>query len=461
LRVKLITAVLVLVVLALSVFSVASVIFMRGYLVGRTDIQLKQAAVQIAHQVDEGHGRLFPPLGFVLQYRDAKGSLTTLPSPGQAQGDTDGPKVPAKPVNFQPFTADSSNGDGDHWRAFSIPLSDGGSLTIAQNLNEVDRTVRRLVLVDLLLGTAVVIVIALVGAGIVRTSLKPLEEIEDTAEGIARGNLSRRVPDRDPRTEVGRLSDSINGMLGQIETAFTAQAASEAAARRSEDRMRRFVADASHELRTPLTAIRGFAEFYRQGAARAPEETRRLIGRIESAAARMGLLVEDLLLLARLDQQRPLARTPVDLLAVAADSVQEAKATAPGHPIELEVAGGIYQVIGDEQRLRQVLGNLLANATTHTPEGTPVEVRLRPGTLRDEPAAVLEVVDTGPGLASEAAERIFERFYRADEARSQGGTGLGLAIVAALVAAHEGTVEVDSEPGDGATFRVTLPLAAD
>src|SRR6266516_4455536 len=190
-------------------------------------------------------------------------------------------------------------------------------------------------LVDFLLGTSVIIVLALAGAWIVRTSLKPLEEIETTAEAIAGGDLSRRVPERDPRTEVGRLGGSLNGMLGQIETAFTAQAASEAGARRSEERMRRFVADASHELRTPLTAIRGFAEFYRQGAARAPEETGRLLGRIEDAAARMGLLVEDLLLLARMDQQRPLERKPVDLLAVAADSVQEARATAPGQSIEL------------------------------------------------------------------------------------------------------------------------------
>jgi two-component system OmpR family sensor kinase len=461
LRVKLISAVLALVTMALAVFSVAGVLFMRRYFVGQADDQLRQAGKMIAGQVEAGRGRLFPPLGMVLKINYSDGTSDSVSSPPtQVVGNT-GPTLPTNPPTLRPYTTLSANGDGDHWRAFTIALDDGTKITIAENLKEVDARVRELVLVDFLLGTSVIIVLALVGAWIVRTSLKPLEQIETTAEAIAGGDLSRRVPERDPRTEVGRLGDSLNGMLGQIETAFTAQAASEAAARRSEDRMRRFVADASHELRTPLTAIRGFAEFYRQGAARTPEETGRLLGRIESAASRMGLLVEDLLLLARMDQQRPLDRKPVDLLAVAADAVQEARATAPSHPIELVVAGGIYQVIGDEQRLRQVLGNLLANAITHTPEGTPVEVRLRPGMLGDLPAAVCEVVDAGPGLAPEAAERIFERFYRADAARSQGGTGLGLSIVAALVAAHEGTVEVESEPGDGATFRVTLPLAPD
>jgi two-component system OmpR family sensor kinase len=461
LRIKLISAVLLLVMLALAVFSVTSVFFMRGYFRDQTDRQLRQAAVQIAQQVNHSGRTPFPPPGLSLVVRNADGSIQQPDYPGQVDQDEEGPQLPANVPVWQPYTTPSNNGDGDSFRAYTLPLTNGGTITIAQNLRTVDETVRELILVDALLGGSVMIILALVGAWIVRTSLKPLEEIETTAEAIAGGDLSRRVPDRDPRTEVGRLSTSLNGMLGQIETAFTAQAASEAAARRSEDRMRRFVADASHELRTPLTAIRGFAEFYRQGAARNPEETGRLIGRIESAASRMGLLVEDLLLLARMDQQRPLARTEVDLLTVAADAVQEARATAPDHSIELNVAGGIYQVLGDDQRLRQVLGNLLSNAVTHTPPGTPVEVRLRPGKLDDVEAAVCEVVDAGPGLAPETRERIFERFYRADEARSQGGTGLGLAIVAALVAAHGGKVEVESEPGEGATFRVTLPLVPD
>jgi two-component system, OmpR family, sensor kinase len=291
--------------------------------------------------------------------------------------------------------------------------------------------------------------------------------MEQTAEAIAAGDLTRRVPDRDPRTEVGRLAAALNSMLAQIEAAFRARAASETTARRSEERMRRFVADASHELRTPLTTIRGFAELYRQGASRKPGELDRLMRRIEDQAARMGLLVEDLLLLARLDQQRPLDRRPVDLLALAAEAVNDARAVAPDRRIELELdgagdgaGGGPLVVLGDEDRLRQVIANLMSNALTHTPAGSPIE--LRAGTRRGDGAgnAAIEVVDHGRGLTRQQAERVFERFYRADPARSHaaGGTGLGLSIVAALVAAHGGTVEVSSVPGQGASFRVLLPL---
>jgi two-component system OmpR family sensor kinase len=256
-------------------------------------------------------------------------------------------------------------------------------------------------------------------------------------------------------------------MLAQIESAFSARAASEASARRSEDRMRRFVADASHELRTPLTTIRGFAELYRQGAARDQAELDRLMRRIEGQAARMGLLVEDLLLLARLDQQRPLDREPIDLLALAADAVHDARAVAPDREIELVLGGedggdgSALVVLGDGQRLRQVLANLVDNVLTHTPAGSPVEVRVGAAPLDGRPGAAVEVVDHGPGLTPEQTERVFERFYRADPARSRaaGGTGLGLSIVAALVAVHGGTVGVDSVPGRGARFRVLLPLA--
>jgi two-component system OmpR family sensor kinase len=233
--------------------------------------------------------------------------------------------------------------------------------------------------------------------------------------------------------------------------------------------MRRFVADASHELRTPLTTIRGFAELYRQGAARDPAELDRLMRRIEDQAARMGLLVEDLLLLARLDTQRPLDRQPVDLLALAADAVNDARAVAPDRRIELVLGGDDGDpstppvVLGDDRRLRQVLANLVNNALTHTPAGRPIEVRVGASTLDGRPGAAVEVVDHGPGLAPEQAERVFERFYRADPARSpaDGGSGLGLSIVAALVAVHGGTVQVDSVPGRGARFRVVLPLAPD
>jgi two-component system OmpR family sensor kinase len=282
-------------------------------------------------------------------------------------------------------------------------------------------------------------------------------------------------------------------MLSQIETAFHAQEESEQAAHRSEERMRRFVADASHELRTPLTTIRGFAEYYRQrgglrklqsqgqlsgtspdgstapdGSAEdalTPQDLDRIMQRLEAEASRMGLLVEDLLTLARLDQQRPLNIAPVDLLTLAADAVQDARMVAPGRPIDLNVApGAAFLVDGDEARLRQVIGNLLNNALTHTPPETPVRVKIASGMLDDAtPAVVLDVEDDGPGMERDQAQRVFERFYRADQARNRasGGTGLGLAIVSGLVEAHGGTVSVRTAPGAGADFQVKLPLSPD
>jgi len=366
----------------------------------------------------------------------------------------------------EPVTVPAAGGGG-RWRVL-VQETASGSTVVAASLDGIDATVRQLRLIDLGVSLVVLAVLAGVGAVIVRASLRPLVEIEQTARTIAAGDLTRRVPDRDPRTEVGRLGRALNTMLAQIESAFGARAASEASARRSEDRMRRFVADASHELRTPLTTIRGFAELYRQGGARDPAELDRLMRRIEDQAAQMGLLVEDLLLLARLDQQRPLDRRPVDLLALAAEAVNDARAVAPDRQIELVLgedgeSGSVLVVLGDDQRLRQVLANLVNNAIAHTPAGSPVEVRVGASSLDGRPGAAVEVVDHGPGLTPEQAERVFERFYRADPARSHadGGTGLGLSIVAALVAVHGGTVQVDSVPGRGARFRVVLPLAPD
>jgi two-component system, OmpR family, sensor kinase len=299
----------------------------------------------------------------------------------------------------------------------------------------------------------------------VRTALRPLTKIEQTAAAIAGGDLSRRVDDDDPSTEVGRLGQALNSMLEQIETAFRARQASEATARRSEEKMRRFVADASHELRTPLTSIRGFAELHRQGAVTDPTEVSRLLNRIEDEAKRMGLLVDDLLLLARLDQQRPFEHGPVDLRILAIDAVEAARATAPDRDIRLDLpmddddADGGLVVAGDEPRLRQVLSNLLDNALAYSPGDAPITV-LGGRTRRDgRDLAFVQVRDRGPGMIPEQAERVFERFYRTDRARSpaQGGTGLGLSIVAAITAAHGGTVELDTAPGEGATFRILLP----
>jgi two-component system OmpR family sensor kinase len=447
LRVKLIAGLLLLVVLALAMISVAGISVLRDYLVGRADVQLQQAAESVSSQINDGIplNQVGFPAGVAAQVLDSNG---VLQASKDAWKDSRSPKVP-KNLTSEPVTVGSEAGAGGDWRIKALALEDGGRLVLAVSMEEVDRTIDRLMLIDLVVSAATIIVLAVAGAAIVRASLRPLREIEETAEAIATGDLSLRAPDEDPETEVGRLGRSFNTMLAQIETAFAARAASEAMARQSEERMRRFVADASHELRTPLTAIRGFAELYRQN----PEAD--VIARIEAAAARMGLLVEDLLLLARMDQQRPLAKKPVDLLSVAVEAVQEARVIAPDREIELDVAGAAYQVLGDEPRLRQVLGNLLSNALVHTPPGTPVEVRLRP-----EPGHVLlEVADQGPGLTPGQIEHVFDRFYQVDTARKESGTGLGLAIVSALVQAHGGEVSVSPNPGAGAVFQVRLPEA--
>jgi two-component system OmpR family sensor kinase len=344
-----------------------------------------------------------------------------------------------------------------------------GYVLVATSLNYVDATVAQLTRLEIAVDSAVGAALVVLGYVIVRTALRPLTQIEVAAEAISAGDLSRRVSGGHPKTETGRLSAALNGMLGQIEGAFSARERSEAAARDSERRMRQFVADASHELRTPLTSIRGFAELYRQGAADS-RQMPDLIRRIEQEAVRMGVLVEDLLMLARLDQQRPLARDQVHLGALAAESITGAKAREPGRTITLQIerpsAGGEPVVIGDETRLRQALDNLLDNALRHTPSDARVSVRVRPSPdgAAQPSQYLLEVADTGPGLSEQAAAHVFERFYRADPARSRTangdrGSGLGLSIVAAITAAHGGTASVHTAPGQGAVFRLTLPAA--
>ena len=543
LRVKLITAVLTLVAIALAVISLAGISFLRSYLLGQADEKLQQLAHQLQYQSFQtsvpqpyqlGEAVIWVPDGGSAQQIVTPISVSEIGSRSR-QHVIAGPAYPASPGQL-PSSAKNAitvaaTGGGGRWRVVglpaSAPTSDGsrtdGTVVLGIDVSSAYNTIGRLTAIDLVVSAIVILALAVVGIAVVRASLRPLTEIERTAEGIAAGDLTRRVPDRDPRTEVGRLGRSLNAMLSQIEFAFRARADSETAARRSEQRMRQFVADASHELRTPLTTIRGFAEYYRQrgglengkpaqreldaastvnadstvnaeirggpaaGLPAPPEHAAsqltqldldRIMRRVEQESSRMGVLVEDMLLLARLDQQRPLETRPVDLLTLAADAVLDARVMAPRRRIDLTVgAGTALIVLGDEVRLRQVIGNLMSNALLHTPDGTPVEVRIRPGTLDagstppgevpgagiSPSAVVLEVADQGPGLTPEQAERAFERFYRADQARARqaGGTGLGLAIVAGLVAAHGGTVSVQPTPGSGATFRIALPLAPD
>ncbi|MFI7671372.1 sensor histidine kinase [Nocardia sp. NPDC049526] len=367
---------------------------------------------------------------------------------------------PGSKVLTRAVTVGSKNGSTVKWRTMTA-VSPDTTTTIAIPLTENIDTVNRLIMLQLMVGAAVLAALAVLAYFVIRRSLRPLRAVEKTAAAIAAGDLHRRVPVRGTNTEVDRLSQSLNGMLAQIQQAFAATEASESAARRSEAKMRRFVADASHELRTPLTTISGFAELYRQGATADPAM---FMDRIEREAQRMGLLVEDLLMLARLDAQRPLELGPVDLLAIASDAVHNARAVTaangdegPRRSVELEIRSGTgtLEVTGDEARLRQILANLLNNALTHTPPDADVKVRLTP--TDDE--VLLEVADTGQGLPPEEAERVFERFYRTDTSRTRasGGTGLGLSIVQALVDAHNGTVSVESAEGEGTTFTVRLP----
>jgi len=305
------------------------------------------------------------------------------------------------------------------------------------------------ILVEGLASAAVLVGLGLLALRLVRVGLRPLDDIAATAGAIAAGDLSRRVGPAEPTTEVGRLGLALNAMLGQIEAAFAERRASEA-------RLRRFVADASHELRTPLTSIRGYAELFRRGADARPEDLATTMQRIEEEAERMGGLVDELLLLARLDQGRPLQRAPVDLAALAAEAVEQARVIDPERPLELDADGPVV-VIGDQDRLRQVAANLLANVRMHTTAGTAARVEVSAGDGR----AVLEVVDHGQGLSQEQAARVFDRFYRTDpaRARAKGGAGLGLSIVAAIAEAHGGRASVASAPGKGARFRIELPLA--
>ena len=285
----------------------------------------------------------------------------------------------------------------------------------------------------------------------IRRGLRPVDRMVETAAAIAAGDLSRRVPDADPDTELGRLGTALNEMLGQIEAGIRAREAGEA-------RLRRFVADAAHELRTPLTSLRGYAELYRQGALPTPEAVGNAMGRIESEGARMARLVDDLLLLARTDQGRPLEKEPVDLVRIAREAAEDFAAADPERPLARDLEGTAV-VSGDPIRLRQAIDNLLANVRAHTPRGAPARVSVQ----RNGTWAEVTVADEGPGIAADDQPRIFERFWRGDPSRGRtaaGGAGLGLSIVDALVRAHGGTIAVESAPGRGTAFTMRLPLGS-
>jgi two-component system OmpR family sensor kinase len=370
-----------------------------------------------------------------------------------------GLKTGQGPGEARTYLTVGSKGSGPQFRVRASTLANGNQLVLAVPVDDTTATLHRLLLIEAAVTTAALAAATALGWWLVRVGLRPLRQVEDTAAVIAGGDLDHRVPGDDANTEVGHVARALNIMLARIADAFAERDATVDALRRSEERLRRFVADASHELRTPLAAVAGYAELFERGASERPEDLARVMRGIRTETARMAELVQDLLLLARLDEGRPLAREPVELVSLVAEAVEAARAAGPDWPVEVR-ADRPVEVVGDAARLRQVVDNLLANVRAHTPRGTRTETRVTAD--GDRGGAVVQVIDHGPGLGREGAARVFERFYRADASRSRtlGGAGLGLAIVAAITGAHGGTVEASPTPGGGATFTVRLPPVA-
>jgi two-component system OmpR family sensor kinase len=465
----------VLVLAAVGMIAVAAITYaeQRSFLYSRVDQQTRAAVPYMSRLLDSrgfrpggtpgfgqgepGPGTGFhgggppgfnPPPGTYGERRNASGEVLGHESFNYGQTPAGEPKLPSQlPLNTS-FTVGSVAAGGPQYRVYARQdPEDSGVTVVAVPLSDTVATLHRLLLVE-----ALVIAVALIALGataffVVRLGLRPLSRIEVTAGQIAAGDLSRRVSPADERTEVGRLGLALNAMLERLEQAFAARTA-------SEERLRQFLADASHELRTPLASIRGYAELFRLGAVRDSAGTENAMRRIEEESARMGVLVEDMLALARLEEQPDRPKEPVDLTALARDAVQDARARAPEREVSLAEDGPAV-VIGDELQLRQVFTNLLGNAIVHTPDGSPIEVVVHGGAEQ----ATLSVSDHGPGIPAEERERLFERFWRREGGRERGraGAGLGLAIVQGVVDAHGGSVEIREVPGGGASFVVTLP----
>ena len=477
LRNRLILSMLVLATIAIGASDFAATSSLRSFLISQADTQLNEVVqtsmlrldragiASEASTEDDDKNTLRPlrPLGGVptttaVTLLDLEGNLVGQVG-GQFANSIDIKEfhklTPAEVVlrKGKPFTIPGADGQPDI-RAIARILPSGiGTVVISVALDSVDKTLKGLRGIFLLISLIVLLIIGVVARSLIKLSLKPLSKIEDTSAAIADGDLSARLPEVNSNTEVGRLTGSLNTMLSRIEESFVIR-------RESESKLRRFVADASHELRTPLTAIRGFAELHRQGAVVGEEKTKELISRIEKESIRMSSLVEDLLLLARLDQSRELTIDPVDINHLVNEAVASARAASPGYEITVSTANDEVFVLGDSMRIHQAVSNLLANARTHTPVGTKISVDI----LQNESDVQISVSDDGHGLSQEDQTRIFERFFRADPSRARvsgEGSGLGLAIVDAVMKAHNGSVEVKSELGKGAIFTLHFPIKVD
>jgi two-component system OmpR family sensor kinase len=465
LRGRLLIGVVSLVVVGLLVSDVVMYILLENSLTARIDNQLTArttvdaAVLVLSHNCGAGPGSAGGfPTNTVTEELGPDGSVLIACRVGGLGGapSTSSPVMPSSlhgaggdtPVS--PFTT-AGTGQVEQYRVtYWTEDSFGGQFVVfAIPYDGVAGTLNQLLRLEIFIGAAVVLATGLLAWLIIQLSLRPLQRIGEVAEDIAAGDLTRRVEPATPKTEIGRLGLALNAMLTQIEAAFEQRKA-------SENRLRRFIADASHELRTPLTSIRGYSEMLRRGAAESPTDAELARRRIEEESVRMSTLVDDMLLIARLDQGRPLESKPVDLQAIARDAAADARAVAPQREIKLEAPGSVV-VTGDDTRLRQVLGNLVRNALVHTPQKSPIEI----GVSTEDGVGRVSVADHGPGLQPEEMQRIFEPFFRADPSRSRdsGGAGLGLSIVSAVVIAHGGTVRVRETTGGGATFEVELPLA--
>jgi two-component system, OmpR family, sensor kinase len=466
LRTRLVGLLIVLAAGGMLLLGAVTYVSQRSFQSARVDEQTRTAEPALSRALDDqlgvtqhstgaGGGGLRPenanlPSGTYGQRRTASGTILAATTISYGEDALPAPRLPATVVDGRLSTVGAVSGDL-RYRVRADVEPDGTITIVAVPLAGVDAALHRLLLVEAGVIGGVLLLLAVLARVLVRLELRPLARITQTADDIAAGELSRRVEVGDPRTEVGRLGVALNGMLGRLEHAFDEREA-------SERKLRRFLSDASHELRTPLASIRGYAELFRMGAASDAEATARSMSRIEGEAARMGVLVEDLLVLARLDEVRAVDRAPVDMGSLVRDAAHDARAIAPDREVRV-AAGDDAIVLGDADHLRQVLANLVRNALVHTPPGTAIA--LSANARGDD--AVVEVRDHGPGLPTDDPSTLFERFWRAEHAhgrrRGKAGAGLGLSTVAAIVAAHGGRVTAADAPSGGACFRVTLPAA--